>query len=449
MKKKLFGTDGIRGVANEYPMIPEVVLLVGKALSLVLAKRGKRSKVLIGKDTRISGYIFEMALTSGLCSMGVDVYLVGPMPTPALPYLVKKLDADAGIMISASHNPAPENGIKVFDRRGYKLGDSFEQKIEDSVLNGIAHKHVPADMLGKAYRIYDADSQYLSFIKSNFKKLDLGGLKIIVDCANGSGYKIAPPFFSELGAEIIAINNKPDGLNILKKSGVFHSDQTARVVLRNKADLGIVLDGDADRLLLIDEKGKLVDGDGILAITALSFKEAGMLKNNSVVTTAMANQGFLNLMKKNNIKVIIAPVGDKHVLDQMKKKKVVLGGEQCGHIIFSKFGTTSDSILTATQVLALMKEKNKRLSELAAGLKKYPQKLINICVKEKIDFKKLHSVQRALVEADNLIGGKGRVVIRYSGTEDIARVMVEASSAKVVNKTTKLIAEAIKKEIGR
>ena len=447
---KLFGTDGIRGVANAYPMTPEVVMNVGKAIAHVFKEKcGKeKPKFVIGKDTRLSGYMLENALSSGITSVGADVLLVGPMPTPAIAHLTKSLNADAGIVLSASHNPAEDNGIKVFSEDGYKLPDIVEDEIEKYVLSEkVKTEHVKGDLIGKAYRIEDAKGRYIEFAKASVKSMSLKRLKIVLDCANGAAYNTAPLIFSELGAEVIVLNDKPDGLNINLDCGALHPEKMMEVVKREKADIGIALDGDADRVIVCDEKGRSVDGDHVIAICAIEMKESGTLKKNHVVVTVMANKGFDIAMEKKNIKVVKTKVGDRYVVDEMRKKGYVLGGEQSGHILFSDYTTTGDGIISALQLLRVMKEKGEKLSKLAGCMKSLPQVLVNVEVKEKKDINKL-KVNKNIRNAELQLGEKGRVLVRYSGTQNLCRIMIEGENKSEIRKMANDIAKAMKREIG-
>ncbi len=447
---KLFGTDGIRGVANVYPMTPEVVLNVGKAVAYVFKEKcGKQKpKFVIGKDTRLSGYMLENALASGIASVGADVLLVGPMPTPAIAHLTKSLNADAGIVLSASHNPAEDNGIKIFSEDGYKLPDDVEDEIEKYVLSGkVKTEHVKGDLIGKAHRIDDAKGRYIEFVKSSVKSMSLKGLKIVLDCANGAAYNTAPHIFSELGAEVIVMNDKPDGLNINLDCGALHPEKMMEIVKKEKADIGIALDGDADRVIVCDEKGNNVDGDHIIAICAITMKENGTLKKNYVVVTIMANKGFDIAMEKKRIKVIKTKVGDRYVVDEMRKKGYVLGGEQSGHIIFSNYTTTGDGIISALQLLRVMKERGEKLSKLAECMKSLPQVLVNVEVTEKKEISRL-KVNKNIKSAELKLGGKGRVLVRYSGTQNLCRIMIEGESKKEIQKMANDLAKVMKKEIG-
>ena len=447
---KLFGTDGIRGVANVYPMTPEVVLNVGKAVAHVFKEKCGKEKpeFVIGKDTRLSGYMLENALASGIASVGADVLLVGPMPTPAIAHLTKSLNADAGIVLSASHNPAEDNGIKIFSEDGHKLPDNVEDEIEKYVLSEeVKTEHVKGDLIGKAYRIDDAKGRYIEFVKASVKNMSLKGLKIVLDCANGAAYNTAPHIFSELGAEVIVLNDKPDGLNINLDCGAMHPEKMMEVVKKEKADIGIALDGDADRVIVCDEKGQSVDGDHIIAICAIEMKESGTLKKNHVVVTIMANKGFDIAMEKKNIKVVKTKVGDRYVVDEMRKKGYVLGGEQSGHILFSDYTTTGDGIISALQLLRVMKERGEKLSKLAGCMKSLPQVLVNVVVKEKKDINKL-KVNKDIKSAESQLGEKGRVLVRYSGTQNLCRIMIEGENKSEIRKMANDIAKAMKKEIG-
>lgn len=451
MGRKLFGTDGIRGKANVYPITPEVALNVGKAVAKVFSdwKVNGRHKIIIGKDTRLSGYMIESALTSGICSMGVDVYLVGPMPTPAIAHLAKSFNADAGIVISASHNEAIDNGIKIFSSDGLKLPDDVEKKIEELVLSShIKSDYIQGDKIGKAYRINEAQGRYIEFAKNSIKSMSLKGLKMVLDCANGAAYKVAPKIFSELGAEVIVIGDHPDGLNINLNCGALHPENMIEKVKENKADLGIALDGDADRVVMVDEKGEFVDGDHILAICALDMKERGKLKKDTVVATVMSNIGFIKSMKESGIDVLKTPVGDRYVMEEMKKGGYSLGGEQSGHIMFADYVTTGDGIITALQILRVMKKSGKKLSELSSCITSYPQVLINVEVKEKKNFDKMIGVKKTIEEVNKELGDNGRILVRYSGTENIARIMIEGEDDKKIRHMADKIAGEIKKEIG-
>ena len=447
---KLFGTDGIRGVANIFPMTPEMVLSIGKATAHVFKEKcGKeKPKFVIGKDTRLSGYMIENALASGIVSVGADVLLVGPMPTPAIAYLTKSLNADAGIVLSASHNPAEDNGIKIFSENGHKLSDNVEDEIEKYVLSGkIKTEHIKGDLIGKAHRVDDAKERYIEFVKASVESMSMKGLRVILDCANGAAYNTAPHILSELGAEVVVLNDRPDGLNINLDCGALHPEKMMEIVKKEKAHIGIALDGDADRVIVCDEKGRSVDGDHIIAICAINMKEKGALRKNSVVVTIMANKGFDIAMAKERIKVVKTKVGDRYVVDEMRKKGYVLGGEQSGHIIFSNYTTTGDGMISALQLLRIMKERREKLSKLAECMTSLPQVLVNVDVKEKKDISKL-KVNKNIKDAESKLGEKGRVLVRYSGTQNLCRIMIEGENKREIQKIANDIAKTMKKELG-
>jgi phosphoglucosamine mutase len=448
---KVFGTDGIRGKANTYPMTPEMALRVGKAVALYFQKKNSREKhrIVIGKDTRLSGYMLETALTSGIVSMGVDVFLVGPMPTPAISHLTKSMNCDAGIVISASHNPSEDNGIKIFDTQGFKLGEKAEAEIEAMVLSEELNSSASPHSIGKAHRIDDAKGRYIEFAKNSAGNIPLLGLKVVLDCANGAAYHIAPDVFSELGAETIVLNDKPDGYNINKDCGALHPEVIQEAVKKHKADIGIALDGDADRVIVCDEKGGIVDGDSILAIFASDLLKKGKLPSKTIVATVMSNVGLDMAMEKLGIKIIKASVGDKYVIDALRKGNFELGGEQSGHIIFREYSSTGDGIVCALQIARIIKETGKKLSELASVMEKFPQALVNIEVKEKKPFEKMPAVKKVMDEAEKELGKNGRILVRYSGTENKARVMVEAKDKKTVERVAEKIAAEIRKEVGK
>ena len=404
--------------------------------------------MVIGKDTRISGYIYEYALTSGLCSCGTDVYLVGPLPTPAIAHLTKSFGADAGIVISASHNPATDNGIKFFDSESFKLPDAEEEEIEKMVFGGIDTSGFDMKKVGKAYRIDDAAGRYIEYCKSTIFNASLSPFKLVIDCANGAAYKVAQRIFLELGAEVIVIGNTPNGFNINEGCGCLNLNALKETVLKNKADIGIGLDGDADRVMLVDEKGEIVDGDEIMAISASYMKEKGLLKNNKIVATVMSNIGFDIAMKKQGIKVEKTDVGDRYVIEKMRNLSAELGGEQSGHIIFLKHITTGDGIITALQVLMAMKHYKKLLSELKKCMTKYPQILINVDVKERKQLEKIKGYNEKIKEIENKLKEDGRILVRYSGTQNCCRVMLEGKDKQEITKYAEEIAKVIKKEIG-
>ena len=443
--KKLFGTDGVRGKANIYPMNAETALKLGKAAAAVFMNGKKRHKIVIGKDTRISCYMIENALTSGILSMGVDVLLVGPMPTPAISHLTKSFAADAGIVISASHNPAEDNGIKFFDSNGFKLSDETEKKIEKLAFSEIKVEHITGELLGRAKRIDDAQGRYIEFAKNSISNLSLKGLKIILDCANGAAYKVSPLIFEELGAHVITINNHPNGLNINDECGALHPEQMKKFVIQYDADIGIALDGDADRVIMVDENANDVDGDQIMAMCGSYMQKKGILNKNTIATTIMSNIGLEIAMKEKGITLTRTLVGDRYVIEEMRKNNYNLGGEQSGHIIFLDYTKTGDGTISALQVLRIMKETGKKLSELAKCMKKLPQVIVNVDVKKRIDFETMPNVMEKIDKARKKLKDKGRVIVRYSGTQNMARVMVEGDNEKEINKYAKEIADEIKK----
>jgi len=429
--KKLFGTDGIRGKANIYPITAEMALAVGKATAQVFGETMQgRQRAILGKDTRVSGYMLENALTGGLLSMGMDVLAVGPMPTPAVAHLTRSMGACCGIMITASHNPAEDNGIKIFAADGFKLADSIELEIEKHILSeSSANEHIKGDAIGKAYRIDDARGRYIEFAKSSVKNNSLKGLKIVLDCANGAAYSIAPLIFRELGAEVIEYSVKPDGFNINKDCGAMHPEFIGELVRKHGADAGIALDGDADRVIFCDENGIEVNGDRIIGMLALDYQARRKLIDNTVVVTSMSNLGLHRAMKQANIHVEITDVGDRYVIERMRENGFNIGGEQSGHIIFMDYATTGDGIISALHVLEYMKRSNKSLSELASFMTVFPQKISSFNVKRKVPLKDLTLLPAAIAECERTLGDSGRTIVRYSGTENKIRILVEAETA--------------------
>jgi len=442
---KLFGTDGIRGTANEFPITPEVALRAGKAIAEVLSGSGHtRNRVIIGKDTRISGYMLETALTSGLVSSGMDVFLVGPMPTPAVAHLTKSMGCAAGIMLTASHNPYEDNGLKIFGPDGYKLDDSFEERIEDFILSDASPKAVtPPEKIGKATRIDDARGRYIEFAKQTAGNISLHGLKIVVDCGNGAAYFVAPLIFRELGAEVISMATQPDGMNINHDCGALHPEAAGELVKQHGADLGISLDGDADRAIFTDACGNTVSGDRIIALCALALKNRKQLQGDTVAVTVMSNLGLHAAMEQAGIQVLTTGVGDRQVIEALRAKGHSFGGENSGHLIFADYATTGDGILSALQVLRVMKESGKPLHELARCMEEYPQQLESFKVPAKPPLETLTDFQALLKEADVALGKNGRHLIRYSGTENKARVLVEHPDPEIVRHWATRLSEAL------
>lgn len=447
---KLFGTDGVRGRINRHPMTPETVLRIGMAAALALKKEHHgRNMVLIGKDTRLSGYMIESALTSGICSMGMDVTLVGPLPTPGIAYLTRTLRIDAGVVISASHNPYQDNGIKFFSYNGFKLPDQLERKIEELVRDDSLERLRPrGEEVGKAFRLDDATGRYIEYIKSTLVRgVSFEGMKVVVDSANGAAYKTTPWLLRELGAEVVSINDRPDGRNINESCGSLHLEGLCRAVKQQKADIGIAHDGDADRALFCDEKGRVVDGDRIMGLCAVELAASGRLKRNTVVSTVMSNIGLELFLERQGIRMLRTKVGDRYVVERMIEDGYNFGGEQSGHIIFLDFNTTGDGPITAVQVLNLLKSKNRSLSSLASKIRLYPQVLLNVEVEKKTDIRAVPEVERAIREAEKRLEGKGRVLVRPSGTEQKIRVMVEGKSTALTGKIARDIAGIIRKKM--
>lgn len=447
---KLFGTDGMRGKVNKYPITPEIALRVGMAAAIVLKKKHHgRNMVLIGKDTRLSGYMIESALTAGICSMGMNVTLVGPLPTPGIAFLTRALRIDAGVVISASHNPFYDNGIKFFSYDGFKLPDNIEARIEAMVKeDGLERYRSNGEHVGKAFRLDDATGRYIEYIKSTLRKgVTFEGMKVVVDCANGSAYKTTPWLLRELGAEVISIHDQPNGTNINDNCGSLHTENLVKAVLKNKADIGVAHDGDADRVLLCDEKGRLVDGDQIMGMCAVEMHAQGDLRGNTVVATVMSNIGLEIFLKKHGLRLIRTKVGDRYVVEKMLADDYNFGGEQSGHIIFLDHNTTGDGPITAVQVLDLMKARDLPLSKLASSIKLFPQVLINVEVEKRQDIRSFPAIERAVQMAEKTLAGKGRVLVRPSGTEPKIRVMLEGESLKTINRLGRNIAKVIKEKM--
>lgn len=446
---RLFGTDGIRGRINRFPITPENVLRVGMAAAKVLRKEHSRNMVIIGKDTRLSGYMIESALTSGICSMGMNVTLTGPIPTPGIAYLTKALRLDAGIVISASHNLFEDNGIKFFSSDGFKLHDELERKIEELVLDeGLGSRRPSGNDIGKAFRLEDAAGRYIEYVKATIPRGDtLEGLKVVVDCANGAAYKVTPLILRELGAEVIAINDEPDGTNINAGCGSLYMEGLCDAVRMHKADAGIAHDGDADRTLMCDENGDIIDGDRILGVWALQMKKEGRLEGSTVVSTVMSNLGLENYLAGHGITLLRTKVGDRFVAGKMLEGGYSLGGEPSGHIICLDRNTTGDGPITALNVLHIMRQKNAMLSKLVADIRLYPQVLINVPAEKKTDIKSNPEILAAIKAAEKSLKGRGRVLVRPSGTEHKIRVMVESEDGRLAKKTAEGIARVIEKHM--
>ncbi len=446
---KLFGTDGIRGMVNDEPMTPEIVLRAGMAIAYLLSETHGRNMILIGKDTRLSGYMIESALTSGICSMGMNVTLVGPIPTPGVAFLTRTLRLDAGIVISASHNPFEDNGIKFFSSKGFKLPDEIEMRIESLVQDEKLplHRKKGPD-IGRAYRLDDATGRYIEYIKSTIPRgITLEGMKIVVDSANGAAYKTTQWLFRELGAEVISINHSPNGMNINQNSGSLHTGLLRRTVREHAAHIGVAHDGDADRAVFCDERGDIVDGDKVMGMWAVEMKRNGHLKKNTVVSTVMSNIGLERFLERENIKLIRTQVGDRYVVEKMLGGGYNFGGEQSGHIVFLDYNTTGDGPLTALQVLYLMKKNDAMLSKLSQQIALYPQVLTNVRVKQKRDIGQIPEILKVVRHAERRLAGKGRVLVRASGTEPKIRVMIEGENLQLIENLSQEIAEVVRKEM--
>ncbi|MCB0391236.1 MAG: phosphoglucosamine mutase [Bdellovibrionales bacterium] len=451
---RIFGTDGIRGTANRFPMTSDIVLKVGQAMGYILRQQPKRKgsgrTVLIGKDTRISGYMVEQALASGFNSMGVRVHLTGPLPTPGIGFLARNMRADAGIVISASHNAYGDNGIKIFGADGFKIPTEMEKEIEHLIFNeDLNSLLVDPSNIGRTRRIDDAVGRYIVYVKDTFPlHLTLEGLRIVVDCANGASYHVAPLIFEELGAEVIIMGNTPNGYNINDKTGALFPQKTADAVLKYRADLGISLDGDADRVIMIDEKGRIVNGDHILALCAIHMARQNKLPENTVVATQMSNAGLDVCLKKHGIKVVRTDVGDKHVVEEMRKFGYGLGGEQSGHIIHLDHSTTGDGCVAALNVLEVMQQEGKPLSELNEVMLDMPQVLINTRISEKVPFEEIEGYNEMIQAMEKQLGPEGRIFVRYSGTEPLIRVLVEGFNKKMITSQAEEIAKFLQKKLG-
>jgi len=453
--RKLFGTDGVRGVANVHPVTAETALKLGRAAAHVFGNGsrtagGGRPKIVIGKDTRLSGYMLENAMVAGITSLGVDALVIGPLPTPGVAYITRSLRADAGIVLSASHNPYEDNGIKFFRCDGYKLDDEVESRIEHLVFSGEIDSIRPtATRIGKAFRIDDALGRYVEFAKQSFPRgMTLEGLRVALDCANGAAYKSSPCILRELGATTLVSHNSPDGTNINAACGSTHPEEICRLVKETGAHVGIAHDGDADRVLLCDEKGELVDGDEILAVAAADFLRRGCLASSTLVATVMSNFGLDECLESLGGRVLRTKVGDRYVIEAMMRDGLNVGGEQSGHMIFRDYATTGDGIVSALQILRVIIETGRPLSELKAVLKKYPQAQRNLRVRDKPPLDSLGAVQTLLREAEAAVSGGGRVLLRYSGTEPKIRLLIEGRDAAEIENHAERIAEALRESIG-
>ncbi len=450
--KKLFGTDGIRGIANSFPIEPLTLVKVGKALVTLLRQElnhTKTIKVVIGRDTRISGPMIESALSAGICSEGGLVRLAGEIPTPGVAFITFGMRADAGIVISASHNAYQDNGIKIFSSEGYKIPDDWERKIEAMVETQNFSEPAPTGAkVGEAEQIADASGRYVEFLKNTFpKKQTLKGLKIVLDCAHGAAYKVAPIVFEELDADLIVLNNEPNGKNINDRCGALHPDQLRQVVLEEKADIGIALDGDADRVILVDEKGEVRDGDFVMAICGLELSRKGKLAKNTIVATQMSNFGLEQMLRQEKIGLIRTDVGDRYVVEAMRKEGYNFGGEQCGHLVFLDFNSTGDGLVSVLQLLAILQRNGKSLYELSQVMRKVPQVLLNISVSHKVPLESLKTHEK-IKDIQQKLLHHGRILVRYSGTENLVRVMIEGECLKEIELLALDVAEGLKKELG-
>ncbi|HEY3353674.1 MAG TPA: phosphoglucosamine mutase [Polyangia bacterium] len=450
LTRKIFGTDGVRGVANIDPMTTEVSMQLGRAVAFLFGQSGRRGRIVIGKDTRLSGYMFETALSAGICSMGADVLLCGPLPTPGIAYITSTMRADAGVVISASHNPYQDNGIKIFARDGFKLPDDVEAEIERLMTSReLDLRRPPASDVGKATRIDDARGRYVVFLKAVFpRERTLDGIKIVVDCAHGAAYRVAPAVFQELGATVYPIGVKPDGRNINLRAGALHPEHMCAAVKKHKADLGIALDGDADRVIISDERGEVVDGDVIMAMVAARMLEQKTLRKKTVVATVMSNLGLERCLEARGGHLLRTAVGDRYVVEEMRRGGYNFGGEQSGHLIFLDHMTTGDGICAGLNVLKIMVEEGEKLSTLSRLMQRYPQVLVNITVRDKRPLEQLPEVVKLIQKVERTLGKEGRVLVRYSGTEPKVRVMVEGPEQRQIKGYADDIARALERACG-
>jgi len=449
MQQRLFGTDGLRGRVNTWPLTADMALRLGLAAGILFRDGERRHRVIIGKDTRLSGYVFESALTAGLCAAGMDVFQVGPLPTPAIAFLTRNMRADLGVVISASHNPYHDNGIKFFDREGFKLPDEMEDRMAEMVLDADRQwEYPPSDQVGRARKIVDAPGRYIVYLKNTFPQhMTLDGLRVVIDCANGANYKVAPLALEELGAEVFKLGASPDGLNINHQCGSLHPETMRARLLEVRADVGLALDGDADRLIVADEKGRILDGDQIMALCADDLIRRGCLNGNLLVSTVMSNMALEVFMNERGGRLLRTAVGDRYVVEAMRAHNATLGGEQSGHLIFRQYSTTGDGLLAALQILRIMRETGKPLSVLADQLQPYPQSLINVRIERKIPFDECDELCAVRREAEAALGDRGRVLLRYSGTENLCRVMVEGQDRDMVQSLARKLADTAEKNL--
>lgn len=448
--ERLFGTDGVRGLANRYPMSPAMVLRLGQAIGQYFKSRYPNPKIMIGKDTRRSGYMLEQALSAGICSVGVDTFFLGPLPTAGIAYLTRGMRACAGIVISASHNPYEDNGIKIFNSDGFKLPDAEEDRLEAMLALDLESQLPTGEGIGRSRRVEDAIGQYAVYLKEQFPKhLSMEGMRVVIDCANGAGYKVAPKVFSELGAEIFVIGQEPSGYNINEDCGALYPNRLRERVLLYKADIGIALDGDADRVVIVDNKGEILDGDELLAMCGLFMHESGKLKGNTVVATVMSNLGLEIALQKAGIKLSRTNVGDRYVMEEMLRGDFRLGGEQSGHLIFRDSATTGDGVLAALHVIEIMLTKQKTIHELKKVMQKVPQVVRSVRVQDKVPLERLPELSNLITACEKRLNGGGRVLFRYSGTESKARVMIEGESESMIEEMADQISSLAVAEILR
>ena len=443
--QRLFGTDGVRGKANVPPMTVEMAVKLGRAVARIFTSPKRPGRIVVGKDTRLSCYMFETSLAAGICSMGADCWVTGPLPTPGIAHITSSMRADAGLVISASHNPFYDNGIKVFAGDGFKLPDEVEDELERLMESGeLEHQLPEGEGLGRTRRVDDALGRYIAFLKRTYpRELSLDGLKVVVDCANGAAYKVAPAVFEELGAQVIQLGVAPNGKNINDQCGALYPASLQAAVIEHQAHLGIALDGDADRVILVDELGQVVDGDATMAVLATRMISEGTLRRNTLVITVMSNLGLERCILEAGGSVVRTPVGDRHVVEVMRSGNYNMGGEQSGHLVFLDHMTTGDGVVGALQMLAVMVREQRPISELAAVMTRYPQVLVNVAVDEKKPLDDLPKVQEMINRAEERLGDDGRILVRYSGTEPKARVMVEGPDEPSIKQMAEEIAEEL------